>query len=499
MRIVYFFVLGFIFCAVSLPLLAADKPYQVAAPISHYENLGVIPPTIDGFINTDEWQYTFQGSSGSSNWNVLWDQVLHDEGRVQGGLVESIEPNDVPTGTDDCSFMVWTLYDDEFLYIAVRVNDLDTSINDNAEGSEDGSTWYDDSIEIFIDGDLSQFDTPITQASAADQAREYATGGQFVLTAGNARRDAEAGDPTFGETGDWFARSEWTATGYEAEFQIKLSKIGNPTKGTKIGFNIAVNDDDDNTTARFQLRWTGEAHRESTYGTLFFGPREITAPLIDGPITIDGVLDEPDWVKAAVDNISPYEGVTGSSTWPTSVEDLSCVAKVMHDDIWLYVAVTVIDEIIYTDSAPEGTHNDDNQPTWHDDSVEVFIDHDFSHDGSNSGGVVEGQFVVTAGNATRDTNTRGTPFIGSSDDDDWWGKTTTTDTGWIGELRLKKEFIASFDPIGFSLGVNDDDGDTAGIEPRNQLRYQGSANNEITFGVLHFGGPVVGMTDWMVY
>lgn len=434
---------------------------------------------------------------------MRWDFTYDEDGVIQTGLVSS-SSDDEPIEVNDCNFYVYTIYDDEYLYVAVSVTDDFTSYNDTGEGTEDGETWMDDSVEIFIDGDLSEFDTSLTQASADDQAREFATGGQFVYTNNNSWRDNEAGNPSFGEDGDWYARSEWTDSGYDVEFKIKLSKIGNPAKGSTIGFNIAVNDDDDDfaetSPARYQLLWSGEPHVESTYGTLYFGPREVTAPLVSGPVAIDGVLDEADWGSAVVESITPYSGVLNSNTLPTSEEDLSFDTYVMHDDTWLYIGVIATDDVVLTDSEPEGSHNGN---TWHDDSIEVFIDQDLNHGadtGNNrygSADLIEGQFVLTAGNATRDSNTTNVPLIGPTDDDDWWGWATTTDTGWQGEMRFNKSLIIGDGPIGINFAVNDDDPE--GAEPDNQLLWQGTAHVESSYGVLYLGGETVTVNEWMVY
>ena len=106
---------------------------------------------------------------------------------------------------------------------------------DNADpNSEDGPTWEDDSVEIFIDGDNSNFE----ERNTAGIPEIVDTGGQFVITANNARRDKEAGDPSFGENADWYAKTDLTDTGYVAEFRISLDAIGNPEPGQVIGLSL---------------------------------------------------------------------------------------------------------------------------------------------------------------------------------------------------------------------------------------------------------------------
>ena len=107
----------------------------------------------------------------------------------------------------------------------------DQIFTDTAEaGSEDGQTWVDDSIEVFFDPDDSN-----------DQGRGGQNfEGQYVFTANGARRDAEANNPTFGESDHWFAATTETDTGYQMEFRVQKAALLNPEDGALMGFNIAL-------------------------------------------------------------------------------------------------------------------------------------------------------------------------------------------------------------------------------------------------------------------
>jgi hypothetical protein len=134
----------------------------------------------------------------------------------------------------DLNYRAWAVHDQDAVYVAVDVVD-DHIFTDSAEtGSEDGSTWEDDSVEIFFDADHSK--------DLARGAQLYE--GQYVLTANGAWRDAEANNPTFGEEGDWYAVSKPSFKGYQVEFKIKKTALLDPADGTVMGFNVAVNDDD---------------------------------------------------------------------------------------------------------------------------------------------------------------------------------------------------------------------------------------------------------------
>ena len=58
----------------------------------------------------------------------------------------------------------------------------------------------------------------------------------WVITANNAYRENEAGNPGYGETAAWFAKTTVNnnGTGYDAEFRISLALLGNPKPGDKI-------------------------------------------------------------------------------------------------------------------------------------------------------------------------------------------------------------------------------------------------------------------------
>ena len=202
---------------------------QMATPLD-------TPPTIDGFIDADEWTQAFGSTGTSSFWWVSVNEDLED--LIQGGSTGDV--TNAPFDNEDLSFEVWAGYDSDNLYVAVRVVD-DVPYDDSADPeSANGSTWLDDSVEVFVDGDNSNFPDRDTSGSNPEVVD---TGGQFVITINNAYREAEAGNPGYGENAAWYARAELTNTGYEAEFRISMNTIGNPQRGDIIGFNIAVNDD----------------------------------------------------------------------------------------------------------------------------------------------------------------------------------------------------------------------------------------------------------------
>jgi len=153
------------------------------------------PPTIDGMLDFDNEQWDVAGGGkdgGSSNWCIRYSDTAEDY--VTGGDVSSGEG---PFEAGDCDVSIWAGYDANYLYIGVQVMDNDSWTANCAEGSANGSTWLDDSVEVFVDGDNSNFATSDTTGTNPEVV---GAGGQFVITALNAYRDAEAGSPDLAKT-----------------------------------------------------------------------------------------------------------------------------------------------------------------------------------------------------------------------------------------------------------------------------------------------------------
>jgi len=445
------------------------------------------PPTIDGVIDAAEWVQAFGSYSDGANsfWWVSVNENLEDW--IQGGSIG--DAGEAPWDNEDLSFEVYVGYDSDNLYVAVRVSDLDPWDDSAEAGSANGSTWLDDSVEVFVDGDNSNYpdrDTTGTNPEVVD------TGGQFVITINNAYREAEAGNPGYGENAAWYARTEYTDTGYEAEFRISMDAIGNPTRGDIIGFTVAVNDDDDGGNGDRQVIWCGLAHTEASYGNLVLGPKTYTAPKADAP-TIDGQISEGEYDGAEEISVNPYTAMYDLRSGDDVFEPGDCEfsAWVVHDADAVYVGVDVTDDTLVNDSAEAGT---EDGSTWQDDSVEIFFDADNSNDNGRGDGQFEGQYVFTANGAWRD-NEANNPFFGEADD--WFAATSTTANGYQIEFKVTK--AALFDVtdgavIGFNICANDDDG----ADRKAQPNWAGRAHQEYTYAdmILASGAPV---KDWSLY
>ena len=433
------------------------------------------PPEIDGFIELDIGEsWVWAGGAAGRNWRVQYDEEFEDFYRGGGpGDGAALEPFDA----NDLQYDIYVGYDADNLYVAVRVID-DFLETDSAEAnSEDGQTWHDDSVEIFIDGNNSNFgERNTSDPDVVD------SGGQFVISVNNAFRDNEAGNPGYGPNASWYARSEFTDTGYDAEFRISWDILGSPEPGDIIGFNVAVNDDDDGGDADRQILWTGATHTEHTYGNLVIGGRSYTAPLAATP-TLDGAIEAGEYAGAEAVLVNRFTGIynipSGDDGWEAG--DHEYTYWVTHDESAVYVAVEVTDDELFTDSAEAGS---EDGMTWVDDSIEIFFDADDSNDSGRGAGQFEGQYVLTANGAWRD-NEANNPTFGEGSD--WYAVTAETDKGFNIEFRVNKS--ALFDPVegttmGFNVALNDDDG--AGRKA--QLNWSGRPHSEFTYGSLTLGG-----------
>ncbi|MEW6236205.1 MAG: sugar-binding protein [Candidatus Omnitrophota bacterium] len=444
------------------------------------------PPVIDGVIDLaggESWQRATGARQGGTDsyWRMVWDENLDDY--IRGGSYEGSGPID-PT---DFGAQIYVGYDANYLYVAVRVTD-DVLYDDTAAaGSQNGNTWEDDSVEVFVDGDNSNFGSRDTTGTNPDVVN---TGGQYVITVNNAYREAEAGNPGYGEDKAWFAKTEWTDTGYDAEFRISMKTIGNPQEGAIIGFTIAINDDDDGGTLENQYIWIGSTHVEATYGNLLFGRRFYTAPKTAAP-KLDGVISAGEYGNAPNVPINPYTGVyavdAGSDEWLPEDHSFSFMAT--HDADAIYVAVDCTDDLIVTDSAAAGS---EDGSTWEDDSVEIFFDSDL--DRNSGAGTVgfEGQYVYTPIGAWRD-NEALNPTFGT----DWEAAASKTSKGYQIEFKVNKSAIvapADGTPMGFNVCQNDDDG----ANRKSQLNWNGYPHNELSYGVITLSaGADIG--EWSLY
>ncbi len=436
-------------------------------------------PVIDGQVEDPNTAGSEWAQSGFRGWEFRIDETAPGDG-IRGADLGSGEK---PTDDADLSVNVHAGLVGENLYIGVIVVDDDISTDSAEAGSENGSTWLDDSVEIFIDGDNSNFpdrDTTGTNPEVVD------TGGQFVITANNAYRHTEAGNPPFDPSSGWFAQTQESDDGYHAEFLIPLRLIGNPQLGEHIGFSVAVNDDDGGGDAEGQLIWIGATHEEATYGNLVIGHRRYEG-LKGAPPTIDGVIGDDEYASAEVVSITPFTGIYRVGDDASTPDNHRFDWRLSHDEESIYVAVRVWDDQIVADTAEP---NSEDGQTWIDDSVEIFFDSNESNlPGRDQNEQYDGQFVYTTNGAWRD-NEANNPTYGENAD--WWAQSTVAADGesWDVEFVVKKAtLVGGFtedEPIGFNVNINDDDTGERGF----QLNWDGSPHNENTYGSLILVGCI---------
>jgi len=442
------------------------------------------PPVIDGRIDLDGGEsWVWAGGGPGEWWRAEFDETMTDG--IRGGAIG--DKGAPPRDRQDLGIRVFAGYDTDNFYIGVKVQD-DNFFGDSAEEeSQNGSTWHDDAVEIFIDGDNSNLDTRDTSGA---NPNVVGTGGQYVISVNNAYREKEAGDPGYGEEEAWYAWATTYDGGYDAEFRISMETIGDPEPGQVIGFTVGVNDDNDGGPRERQILWVGIPHTEATYGNLLLGGKTYTAPKRAAP-KVDGIIHPSEYAEAERAYVTPQNGIyditAGDDSWDSS--DQSFFAWVTHDYEAIYVAVDVTDPNVVTDSADAGT--EDGQ-TWEDDSVEIFFDADDSNDSSRGTLGFEGQYVFSANGARRD-NEANNPTFGKSGD--WFAATKRTGKGYQVEFKISKSALsnpADGAGLGFNIALNDDDGKNG--SRKSQLNWSGRAHSEFTYGRLILeegegGGP----------
>ena len=132
-----------------LATLAVPWAFGAKTPLDQTKTRIALPmdtaPIIDGVINSgagEEWSQVVSTS---------WSLTVGEEDILGGAL----GGGELPTDDTDLSATIFAGIADEHLYIAVQVLDDDISTDTVEAGSENGNTWQDDGIEIFIDGDNS--------------------------------------------------------------------------------------------------------------------------------------------------------------------------------------------------------------------------------------------------------------------------------------------------------------------------------------------------------
>lgn len=206
-----------------------------------------------------------------------------------------------------------------------------------------------------------------------------------------------------------------------------------------------------------------------------FGEQLIEARYTSVPPTIDGVVNANEWGRAEFNTVdyvnlgTAGNGGPGDSDGP---EDASYTFRILYDDTYLYIGVTVKDDIYVSTNYGQRLQWD-LPVTWENDAVEYFFDGDLSQSTVSARNPAEsetgGQWIF--GTEADDSPV---PFIspelygetdrpyGTGTDDVWYAQTTVDENtaDWQQEARFKLSIIGSpsaNSQIGFDIAVGDVD------------------------------------------
>jgi hypothetical protein len=202
-------------------------------------------PTIDGVFRPFEW-------AGAVPVYVDGSTPATAPGVVPNlPSIPTLLPPDSP---EDSSFTIYTLYDDNYLYVAVDVTD-DIVFTDS------DLPWLDDDVEIMIDGDRQPGDYNLANLCGPSNPNcpiPVANLEGYKLT--TSARGAQQVDPPNHPNIVWESKAGLTRKGFVVEYKISLDSISTtdtswwpgstatgisrPQPGDIIGFNVAVGDDD---------------------------------------------------------------------------------------------------------------------------------------------------------------------------------------------------------------------------------------------------------------
>ena len=247
------------------------------------------PPLIDGVFSPGEWVA------------AVPVYVDGNSPATPPGVVPSIGfpflfPPDSPT---DSSFIIYTLYDDTNLYVAVDVTD-DIVICDGP------LPFLDDDAEVMIDGDRRPGDVHMALFCGSGNPNcpsPVVNKEGFKLTTSVCNQSLT--DPSNNPSIVWESKAGVRPHGFVVEFRVPLDSINTidtswfsnpfpsfgfrrPQPGDTIGFNVAVGDDDNGGASYVRgepapftdsfTAWDGRSvgwyvFSESDWGNLFLAPR----------------------------------------------------------------------------------------------------------------------------------------------------------------------------------------------------------------------------------
>ena len=217
----------------------------------------------------------------------ILDGIMDDVWLLSTEQVMASFTGEEPTSPEDCSASWWALWDEEYLYVLVNVND-EALIQD----SDPSQGWLDDRVEIFIDGDNAKGDSTDNNDYQYNFRWNF---GQVEIPVEwyNSPRSLQGVEYGVATTDSGYiveARMPWSTMTGEVPYQDKL-----------IGINIMIDDDDDGGAEDTQFQWFTETttpHVPSLWGTAVLVPGAGEPWLyVSIPKPADGDMLEDTWAN----------------------------------------------------------------------------------------------------------------------------------------------------------------------------------------------------------
>ena len=233
------------------------------------------------------------------------------DGHLEEEFWEITNPVNINNGGSDNSANFGLLWDDNYLYVGVEVSD-------NLLCNGRRQAFFDDGIEICIDGNHDQ--------SVGFDDKDL----QFVKPVKSFW--VQAMDNNFDGI---LHKYKEIATGYTMEFAIPWSIINTmPAAGKLVGFNLIVNDDDDENYAYNlpeQLIWAGNSNyyqSPQNWGsiqlsteTIGFSTNYLTLlSHNEGEFLISGKNTDIEWFSYGIDNVKIEYSTDNGNQWTTITE-----------------------------------------------------------------------------------------------------------------------------------------------------------------------------------
>lgn len=249
--------------------------------------------------------------------------------------------------------------------------------------------------------------------------------------------------------------------GYIIEARIPLVSVKGAA-GAELGLDIRVSDAGvpDSVPAYWNDRSRSQDTDTSHYGVLRLSAMPNSAESLKGQVKIDGQMDA-EWEKA-----KPFQVTMSAAPYSTTAE-----ARSMWTEDSLYLIIDVKDALLKADAANP----------WDQDSVEIFIDENFSRTPYYEGD--DGQYRININNVAS--------FGGGASDSRLTSAVVHTDTGYRVEAKINFGTIkgAAGSSIGLDLQINDDRGDGTRSTSKWNDRGEDTWRDTSNFGILTFALP----------